>query len=78
MSPLAARKAEKLGYKKIKVFHAGLPAWKKAGNIIVSNIAAIENYNKTGRFLHSPRSQTGKAGRKGPYAQGHGNGRRRT
>jgi len=46
MSPLAARKAEKLGYKKIKVFHAGLPAWKKAGHITVSNIAAIENYDK--------------------------------
>lgn len=46
MSPLAARKAEKLGYKNVKVFHAGLPAWKKAGNIVVSNIAGIENYNK--------------------------------
>ena len=46
MSPLAARKAEKLGYKKVKVFHAGMPAWKKAGNITVSNIAAIENYDK--------------------------------
>ncbi len=46
MGPLAARKAEKLGYKKIKVFHAGLPAWKKAGAITVSNIAAIENYDK--------------------------------
>ncbi len=46
MSPLAARKAEKLGYKKIKVFHAGLPAWKKAGNITVSNMAAIDNYDK--------------------------------
>jgi rhodanese-related sulfurtransferase len=47
MSPLAARKAEKLGYKNVKVFHAGLPAWKKAGNIVVSNISGIENYNKT-------------------------------
>jgi rhodanese-related sulfurtransferase len=47
MSPLAARKAEKLGYKNVKVFHAGLPAWKKAGNIVVSYIAGIENYNKT-------------------------------
>ena len=37
---------EKLGYKKVKVFHAGMPAWKKAGNITVSNIAAIENYDK--------------------------------
>jgi rhodanese-related sulfurtransferase len=46
MSPLAARKAEKLGYKKVKVFHAGLPAWKKAGNPVVSNIAAIEGYDK--------------------------------
>src|SRR3989337_3452010 len=46
MSPLAARKAEKLGYKKVKVFHAGLPAWKKAGHITVSNIAAVENYDK--------------------------------
>lgn len=46
MSPLAARKAEKLGYKNIRVFHAGLPEWKKAGNITVSNIAAIENYDK--------------------------------
>jgi rhodanese-related sulfurtransferase len=46
MSPLAARKAEKLGYKNVKVFHAGLPAWKKAGHTVVSNIAGIENYNK--------------------------------
>ena len=46
MSPLAARKAEKLGYKNVKVFHAGLPAWKKAGRVVVSNIAGIENYNK--------------------------------
>ncbi|MGO9569819.1 MAG: rhodanese-like domain-containing protein, partial [Desulfomonilaceae bacterium] len=46
MSPLAARKAEKLGYKNVKVFHAGLPAWKKAGHIVASNIAGIENYNK--------------------------------
>jgi rhodanese-related sulfurtransferase len=46
MSPLAARKAEKLGYKNVKVYHAGLPAWKKAGHIVVSNLAGIENYNK--------------------------------
>lgn len=48
LSPLAARKAEKLGYKNVKVFHAGLPAWKKAGHILVSNIAGIENYDKLG------------------------------
>ncbi len=46
LSPLSARKAEKLGYKNIKVFHAGLPAWKKAGNLVVSNGSAIENYDK--------------------------------
>lgn len=46
MSPLAARKAEKLGFTKVKVFHAGLPAWKKANYPVVSNTAAIENYDK--------------------------------
>jgi rhodanese-related sulfurtransferase len=47
LSPLAARKAEKLGYKNVKVFHAGLPAWKKAGQAVVSNVAGLEGYNKT-------------------------------
>jgi len=47
LSPLSARKAEKLGYKNVKVFHAGIPAWKKAGNIVVSNSANIEHLNKT-------------------------------
>jgi len=46
LSPLAARKAEKLGYTKIKTFHAGLPEWKKAGHPVVSNIASIESLNK--------------------------------
>lgn len=36
MSPSSASKAEKLGYTNVKVFHDGLPAWKKAGNMIVS------------------------------------------
>lgn len=46
LSPLAARKAEKLGYKNVKIFHAGLPAWKKAGHLVVSNLDALERYNK--------------------------------
>lgn len=46
LSPLAARKAEKLGYTKIKTFHAGLPEWKKAGHPVVSNIANIEALDK--------------------------------
>ena len=43
---LSARKAEKLGYKNVKVFEAGWPAWKKAGHIVVSDIANIKNLNK--------------------------------
>lgn len=46
LSPLAARKAEKLGYKNVKVFHAGLPAWKKAGHVVVSNISGIQGFDK--------------------------------
>jgi rhodanese-related sulfurtransferase len=46
LSPLAARKAEKLGYKNIKVFHAGIPAWKKAGQVMVSNVAGIQDFLK--------------------------------
>jgi rhodanese-related sulfurtransferase len=32
LSHKSARKAEKLGYKNVKVFENGYPAWKKAGN----------------------------------------------
>lgn len=46
LSPLAARKAEKLGFKNIKVYHAGLPEWRKTGHVVVSNIAAIDAYEK--------------------------------
>lgn len=37
LSPSSARKAEKLGYKNVKVFHGGLPNWKKANNLVVSS-----------------------------------------
>jgi rhodanese-related sulfurtransferase len=43
---LSARKAEKLGYKNVKVFEAGWPAWKKAGHLAVSDIANIESLNR--------------------------------
>ncbi|MEW6529487.1 MAG: rhodanese-like domain-containing protein [Thermodesulfobacteriota bacterium] len=43
---MSARKAEALGYKNVKVFHAGLPAWKKAGQPVVSNIDSVESMNK--------------------------------
>lgn len=46
LSPLAARKAEKLGYKNVKVFHAGLPEWRKAGHVVESNVAGILDYQK--------------------------------
>ena len=46
LSPLAARKAEKLGFKNVKVYHAGLPDWRKAGHLVVSNNAAIQEYKK--------------------------------
>ena len=39
---MSAVKAEKLGYKNVKVFHAGLPAWKKEGNLVISNVSGLE------------------------------------
>jgi rhodanese-related sulfurtransferase len=45
---LSARKAEKLGYRNVKVFEAGWPAWKKAGYLVVSDIANIESLNRIG------------------------------
>jgi len=42
MSPESARRAEAAGYTKVKVFHDGLPVWKKAGNLMVSEPAALK------------------------------------
>lgn len=42
MSPESARRAEAAGYTKVKVFHDGLPVWKKGGNLIVSETAALK------------------------------------
>lgn len=44
MSPDSARRAEELGYTNVKIFHDGLPAWKKAGNLIVSQTAALKDF----------------------------------
>jgi rhodanese-related sulfurtransferase len=33
---MAARLAEKEGYKNIKVYHAGVPAWSQAGNLLLT------------------------------------------
>jgi rhodanese-related sulfurtransferase len=47
MSPSSAVKAEKLGFTNVRVFHDGLPAWKKAGNLVVSTAGYVkENMDK--------------------------------
>lgn len=47
LSPSSASKAEKLGYTNVKIYHDGLPAWKKAGNLIVSTSQYVkENMDK--------------------------------
>src|SRR5512139_2089663 len=37
-----------MGYTNVKVFHAGLPAWKKAGNLVVSGPVGLETWMKGG------------------------------
>jgi rhodanese-related sulfurtransferase len=44
LSPNSARRAEQLGYTKVKIFHDGLPAWKKGGNIVVAEPASLKDY----------------------------------
>lgn len=39
---MAARKAEKLGYTNVKVFHAGVPAWGETGNVLYTDGAFVE------------------------------------
>ncbi len=36
LSPMAARLAEKWGYTNVRVYHAGAPAWVKAGNPLIT------------------------------------------
>jgi len=40
---MAARLAEKEGYKNVKVFHAGLPAWQGAGNPTLTTSEFVNN-----------------------------------
>jgi len=44
LSPDSARRAEAAGHTKVKIFHDGLPAWKKAGNLMVSEPAALQTF----------------------------------
>lgn len=39
---MAARKAEKLGYTNVKLFHAGIPAWTEAGYPLYSDGVFVE------------------------------------
>jgi len=48
MSPMSARVAESMGFSNVKVFHAGLPAWKKAGGLVLTGPVALENWIKAG------------------------------
>lgn len=43
LSPDSARRAEALGYTNVKVFHDGMPDWKKAGNLVVSEAEDLKN-----------------------------------
>jgi rhodanese-related sulfurtransferase len=46
MSPQSARKADALGYTHTKVFHTGLPSWKKAKNIVIAEPGYIKTLQK--------------------------------
>ncbi len=46
MSPQSARKADALGYTNTKVFHTGLPSWKKAKNIVIAEQGSIKTLQK--------------------------------
>lgn len=48
LGPFSAREAEKLGYSNVKVFHGGMPAWKKAGGLVITSAAALETWAKAG------------------------------
>ena len=43
LSPESARRAEALGYTNVKVFQEGMPAWKKAGNLVVSEPSYVKD-----------------------------------
>lgn len=42
LSPESARRAEAIGYTNVKIFHDGMPAWKKGGNLIISQAASLK------------------------------------
>jgi len=54
MSPKSAGLAKKMGYTNVRVFHAGLPAWKKAHQPMASSVEFVEKGNIILVDLRSP------------------------
>lgn len=48
MSPASASKAEKLGYKNVKVYVDGMPAWRKAGKLTIECVQCLIERVKLG------------------------------
>jgi rhodanese-related sulfurtransferase len=46
LSPSSARKAEKLGYTNVKIFHDGMPVWRRAGNVVEATNVFIDDMIK--------------------------------
>ncbi len=44
LSPDSARRAEAAGYTNVRIFHEGMPAWKKAGNLVVSEPESLKEF----------------------------------
>lgn len=46
MSPESARRAESLGYVNVKVFHTGMPSWKKKKNVVLTEAPHLQKFIK--------------------------------
>ncbi|MCK4910601.1 MAG: hypothetical protein KAR83_03115 [Thermodesulfovibrionales bacterium] len=68
MSPFAAREAESKGYTNVRVFHAGMPVWKKGGNLLVSEPMYIKGMMKSGASYVLVDLRDGKSAQKGHIA----------
>ncbi len=67
LSHKSAFKAEKLGYKNVKVYANGFPDWKKNGNLIAITIAHLEKLLET----NSPMVLVDSRPKKRQYNKGH-------
>jgi rhodanese-related sulfurtransferase len=48
LSPKSARKADELGYTNVKVYHDGMPLWKKGKNPLYSTAKSLADFNERG------------------------------